>query len=217
MYDSKHRFMQISTVPEESTTFRQKGVREYLLCEKCEEQFSIYERYVSQKFYHQESITVKQDDKAFIAENVDYSLMKLFQLSLLWRASVSQLEIFGDVKLGPHEEYLRNMLTNENPGEDYEYGCLQFAIFMEKNKLADGLILAPAFFRVDGFRHYRFIFGGLIWLYVISSHNNMYRWKEFFLLKTGKLTIHKKMIDDIKFIMDFGIDLKKQGKLNNAN
>ncbi len=217
MYDSKHRFMQISLVPEEPTTFQQKGAREYLLCEKCENQFSKYERYVSQKYYHQEAIDVKQDAKIFIAENVDYKLMKLFQLSILWRASASQLEIFSDVKLGPHEKYLRDMLLNENPGIDYEYGCLQFAVFMEEKKLAEGLILAPAFFRVDSFRLCRFIFGGLIWVYVISSHNNMYRWKEFFLLESGKLTIHKKIIDEIKFIMDFGMDLKEQGKLISAN
>ena len=43
MYDSKHRFMQISTVQEYPTTFLQKGVREYLLCNRCEEQFSKYE------------------------------------------------------------------------------------------------------------------------------------------------------------------------------
>ena len=105
--------------------------------------------------------------------------MKLFQLSILWRASVSKLEIFGDVKLGPHEEYLRNMLINENPGKDYEYGCLQFAIFMEETKLADGLIMPPAIIRLDGFRLCRFTFGGLIWLYVVSSHNHLYRWKEY--------------------------------------
>jgi hypothetical protein len=217
MYDSKHRFMQISTVQEEPTTFLQKGVREYLLCDRCEEQFSKYERYVSQKYYYKKSIDVKQDDNIFIAENVDYSIMKLFQLSILWRTSVSQLEIFGDVKLGPHEENLRDMLINEHPGKDYEYGCLQFAIFMEETKLADDIIMPPAFFRLDSFRLCRFTFGGLIWIYVISSHNDLYRWKEFFLLETGRLTIHKKMIDDLKFIMDFGTDLKKQGKLNNAN
>lgn len=217
MYDKENRFMQISTVPDEKPKVLQKGVREHLLCEKCEQQFSKYERYVSQTYYHKEVKDIQQNDNVFIAENVDYLLMKLFQLSILWRASISSLKIFGDVKLGPHEETLRTMLINENPGRYYEYGCLQFAVRMNDKKLADGLIMPPALFKVDSFRTCRFTFGGLIWVYIISSHNNMYRWKDFFLLESGRLTIHKKNFEDIKFLMDFGYDLKRQGKLRKAN
>ncbi len=217
MYDSDHRFMHISTVPEEKNKFLQKGVREYLLCEKCEQRFSTYERYISQKFYYKEARDIQQNDKFFVAENVNYSLMKLFQISILWRSSISNLEIFGDVKLGPHENKLREMLLSENPGNDYEYSCLQFAVIMDNKKLADGLIMPPALFRVDSFRLCRFMFGGLIWVYVISSHNNQYRWKEFFLSENGRLIIHKKMFEDIKYLMDFGFDLKRQGKLGDAN
>jgi hypothetical protein len=217
MYDKEHRFMQLSTNPDERTKPLQKGVREYLLCDKCEQQFSKYERYVSQVYYHKEAKDIQQNDKVFIAEKVDYSLMKLFQLSILWRASISSLEIFGDVKLGPHEEILRTMLKTENPGKYYEYGCLQFAVIMDDNKLADGLIMPPAFFRIDAFRTCRFTFGGLIWVYLLSSHNNMYRWRDFFLLESGRLTIHKKKFEEIKYLMDFGYELQQQGKLPDAN
>lgn len=216
MYDEKNRFMQISTVQDEKTKYYQKGVREYLLCDKCEQQISKYERFVSQTYYYKEAKDIQQNDKVFVANNVHYSLMKLFQLSILWRASISSLEIFGDVNLGPHEEKIRQMLLSEIPGKDYEYGCMQFAIIMDNNKIADGLIMPPALFRVDGFRLCRFMFGGLIWVYVISSHNNGYRWKEFFLLQSGRLTIHKKMFEDVKFLMDLSFDLKKQGRFSCA-
>lgn len=145
------------------------------MCEECEQKFSIYERFVSQAYYHKEATNIKQDDRMFVVENVNYKLLKLFQLSILWRAAVSKVELFNDVKLGPHTERLRLMLMNENPGKDYEYGCLQFAVIFDKNKLADGLIMPPASFRVDGYRMCRFTFGGIIWLYVISSHNNQFR------------------------------------------
>lgn len=217
MYDVNHRFMQISTTPDIPTKLNQKGAREYLLCDRHEQQFSKYERYVSQAYYYNEAKNIRQNDKLFTVENVDYSLMKLFQLSILWRASVTSLEIFGDVKLGPHEETIRQMLLAENPGKYYEYGCMQIAIIMDKNKIADGLIMPPAFFKKDGFRLCRFTFGGLIWIYVISNHNEQYPWKEFFLLDSGRLTIHKKMFEDIKFLMDFSFDLKKQGKLGRIN
>lgn len=217
MYDDKHRFMQLSRVQEEPTKIHQKGLREYLLCENCESKFSKYERYMSQSYYYKKNITYSEDDKVFIAENVDYKLMKLFQLSILWRASVSDLEIFDNVNLGPHEEKIRIMLLNETPGNDYEYGCIQFAIIEDDSKLSQGLIMHPIHFREKSTSHYRFTFGGLIWVFIVSSHTKLFHSKNLFLLESGRLIIHKKPIKEISYIMNFGFDLKKQGKLNFAN
>jgi len=213
MYDSKHRFMQLSTEPEKSTTFKQKGIREYLLCSSCEQKFSLYEQYVSQLFFHKGTRNFNQDDKKLIAEGVDYSLMKLFQMSILWRASISSLEIFGDVQLGAHENILRELLKSESPGRYYEYGCIQIAIIMEKDKIADGLVMPPALFAIDGFKICRFVFGGMVWIYLININNDEYKWKKFFLSEEGKLLIYKSPIEDIKFIIDFGLEMKKKGNI----
>lgn len=217
MYDDKHRFMQLSRIQDELTIIQQKGLREYLLCENCESIFSKYERYMSQSFYYKKNIIFHEDDKVLIAENVDYKLMKLFQLSILWRASVSDLEIFNNVNLGPHEERVRFMLLNETPGKDYEYGCIQFAIIMDDSKTAEGLIMPPIHFREKSTSHYRFTFGGLIWVFIVSSHTKLFHSKNLFLLESGRLIIHKKPIEKISYITNFGFDLKKQGKLNVAN
>jgi hypothetical protein len=213
MYDENHRFMEISPQSEKAIKFNQKGVREFLLCKECENKFSKYERYVSQFFYHKEITGIKQDNRSFVFQDVDYTFMKLFQLSILWRAAVTKLKMFSDVKLGPHTEKLRMMLLDENPGNYYEYGCLQFAVMMDKNKLADGLIMPPALFRVEGYRMCRFTFGGLIWIYLISNDNNLYRWKEFFLLENGNLTLFTKFFDEIKYLMDFSEMSVKEEKL----
>ena len=212
MYDSKHRFMNISPDPKKKTTYLQKGAREFLLCEKCEEQLSKYERYVSQVYYYQSAKNVKQDDIMFVAENADYSLIKLFQLSILWRAAISSIEIFSNVRLGPHEEIIREMLLNENPGRYYEYGCMQVAVITDESKVINGLIMPPVCVRVHGYRHFRFTFGGIIWIYVVSNHNSQFRWKNFFITEDGVVTILKRNIRDIKYIMDFGSQIKKKSK-----
>jgi len=59
----------------------------------------------------------------------------------------------------------------------------------------------------------RFTFGGIIWVYLISSHNNLFRWKEFFLLENRNLTIFTKFFEEIKYLMDFGKVLVKEEKL----
>jgi hypothetical protein len=45
----------------------------------------------------------------------DYATLKLFLMSLLWRVSVAKGEFFRCVKLGRHEEQLRQMLHAQNP------------------------------------------------------------------------------------------------------
>lgn len=53
---------------------------------------------------------------------------------------------------------IRVTLIFENPRKDYDYGCLQFAVFMEEKKFTDRLILTPGFFGVDSFRICRVFF-----------------------------------------------------------
>ena len=68
MYYSNHRFMQLSTEQEKTTTFKQKGIRENLLCNSCEQKFSVYEQYVSQLFFHSGVNNFKRDKNKFIVE-----------------------------------------------------------------------------------------------------------------------------------------------------
>jgi hypothetical protein len=47
---------------------------------------------------------------------LDYAMFKLFHLSVLWRAGVSTREEFRNVKLGSHEDVIRQMLLRDDPG-----------------------------------------------------------------------------------------------------
>lgn len=55
--------------------------------------------------------------KILLLTNLPYRPLKLFRLSLLWRMSVSSLREFALVKLGPHEERIRQMLLQDDPGQ----------------------------------------------------------------------------------------------------
>lgn len=47
VYDETHRFLQSSTDPADRVLTRQKGLREYLLCQRCETKLSGWETYAS--------------------------------------------------------------------------------------------------------------------------------------------------------------------------
>lgn len=113
------------------------GLKEYLLCADCEEQFSGYESYAREVLYGRTSQLTKIAVGNYVAMHnppllgvrvvpagaIDYKKFKLYQLSLIWRASVASGSHFRNIDLGPHEEPIRIMLTTENPGDEGEYCC----------------------------------------------------------------------------------------------
>ena len=58
-------------------------------------------------------------------EHYDYDTLKLFFLSLLWRSSITKLDAFKRIDLGQHEEQVRKMILERNPGDPEQYSvCL---------------------------------------------------------------------------------------------
>ncbi len=214
LYDGLHRFTVLSTSQEKKTKYRQKGMREKLLCYDCEQFLSSIEDYVKRVFFGGVKIRISNEKNFIIIEDIDYKKFKLFQLSILWRSGISKLNFFSGVSLGPHEEKLREMLFKKNPGEPYEYGCLLAMILMDKDQVLDGLMMQPDFIKVEGYRCFRFLLGGCVWLFFVSKHNMNFKFKEYFLNKDGKLIITKQIAKDNKLITGFAQDLKKAGKLN---
>jgi hypothetical protein len=212
LYDEKHRLQLIPSINEEKTHYEQKGLRENLLCEECEEQLSRFEKYTSQLFYGGMGVYVTNENPIRI-EGIDYKKFKLFQLSLIFRASVSNLDFFEKINLGPHEEKIRKMLIDENPGGENDYPCLVLIPKMKGRPMSDELILTPEEIKkFEGHRQYRFILGGCFWVYIVSSHTSMFSFKKFFLKENGKLLIPIERAD--RFLNALARDmLKFNGKV----
>lgn len=152
----------------------QGGLKEHLLCQECEALFSTWELHAKEKFFEQAQTARLGSEVAVIVSGLDYAKFKLFQLSVLWRAGVSTLPFFASVRLGQHQERLRNLLVSRNPGEQSDYGCIMTLFrFSEIEKAKpEHLILPPCPMNIDGFRMYRFVMAGAGWLYVVTSHNS---------------------------------------------
>ena len=67
----------------------QTGIYEKLLCAECENGIGEYDRYASQILKHDKNLIIEQYSNAGVLKNVNYSLFKLFQMSILWRAGGS--------------------------------------------------------------------------------------------------------------------------------
>lgn len=159
---------------------RRLGFVENLLCYNCEQKFSKLEDYVKRLFYgNSNPIRIQLpllDDPIYQA---DYDKLKLFQLSVLWRASESKGQFFEAVKLSKdHSEKIRVMLLNDAPGRDHEYICSLSRLIVSPTvetalKSFGCAIETPGFapvFYFDGISEwYTFLMGGISWVYCVSS------------------------------------------------
>src|SRR5205085_1866871 len=91
-----------------------------ILCRECDNLFSPWDNHVQEVLLHDfgEAATLYhgQTIAGWRIDKFDYRALKLFFISLLWRASVSTHEFYRRVSVGPFEDELRQMMAGKDPG-----------------------------------------------------------------------------------------------------
>lgn len=168
LYDEKHRAVSV-TPATNRTRWLQKGLRQRLLCAQCEAQLSRYETYAATTLRKLQRIPGPDTPGSYLELcDVDYARFKLFQLSLLWRVSVSNDPAFCGVSVGPHEEKVRRHLVQDDPGEQYDYMCL-LATLRRPHRLGQ-MLPPPREVKLRGHRTILMVAAGLFWLFKTSHH-----------------------------------------------
>jgi len=140
----------------------------------------------------------------------DYKLLKLFSLSILWRAHVSSQVIFKKVKLGPHEPIIRELLLTGNAFDSNSYSVIL-------SKWIDGgfgpVIMDPFREKYDGLNFYRFYCGRYIFSIKVDSRPTVGAFRY------AQLALNKNLIiiaRDLKASKDFSV-MQKIAKQNLSN
>lgn len=206
VYEENHRMLLISR---ERDQVLQKGIREHLLCQKCETNLSKYEKYAKELI--QKIPDFSRDERLGIlySGEVDYFQFKLFQLSMLWRASIATHMAFAQVNLGPHEERIRRMLEEENPGKVTDYGCLMLIVL--ETELLQKVLQSPTRFtkKLYGHNAYEFVTGNLTWVFVVSSHRVVPHVRELFLQESGLFRVMLSRRDEQSEVIKIARSLQK--------
>lgn len=168
LYDEVHRYHVLNSRPDIKAKFAQKGISEQLLCDSCEGAISKYEAYAASVMGGDEGIRLNWNNGAIEVSGLEYHRFKLFLISILWRASVSNLDFFKMVQLGPHAEKLRLMLLAGEAGEPDRYGCMIFPVRHGEDQLPD-LMVSPEPIKIGGRWWQRFIFSGAAWVFYCDS------------------------------------------------
>jgi hypothetical protein len=160
----------VSSNPESHVARAPKGIYDKgILCRKCEDLFGPYDNYGAtllingrdRSFQHQKV----GDMDIFVAQGADYTLLKLFIIGVLWRASVSTHPYFGKVDLGPRLASAKAMLDAKDPG-----GPSDFAMVFGRWIQAPGSRMPPLFQAGPVRRRYANIRGLKIYLGTFTAH-----------------------------------------------
>ena len=169
-YDDSHRLAVVTSF-REKVSRRETGIWERLLCAECESRMNELETYFARVWSGPKALArqVAFNGRLHVLPGLDYTVFKLFHLSILWRAAVSRREEFQSVRLGPHEEPLRDMLLSGQPGDPNHYAVQAFRLAnKEGQEVCDAMVTPPAKNRLEGRTAYKVTFRGCLWIYHVS-------------------------------------------------
>jgi len=200
-YDKSHRFIEVTDVRKGKVRRGQKGYWERLLCKDCEALISRFERHSRRLFADplpplaSNTRTVRQHLR------LTYHPLKLFFLSILWRSSVSTDSFFKHVSLGPHEEKIRLMLLNEDPGPPNVYSPMIFALHFSGQPLPDFMI-EPMPTRYEARKCYWFVLAGFVVLIFVASHDAPLKFLRHVLSPNRPIETYDKELISFGFLRD---------------
>ena len=178
-YDCTHRLTKWPPSPGGKPTYLQKGLKEYLLCESCENLLNTSYEQPFKKYWYDgralpDAVPVPDPgrDDVVLITGFDYATFKLFHLSVLWRASVASIQGFRSVNLGPYEDKLRKMLLNKDPGPATRYPIWgRVLLFGDGDRrVIRGLVGTPLMRKVRGNHVYIVYYAGCEWWFTVTDH-----------------------------------------------
>lgn len=213
LYDEKRRLEILSVVPDGRNELKQKGMREYLLCDDCEQKISVWEGYARSVFVQPVTpLEVQREGSMLRVGGLDYAKLKLFELSILWRAGVSTLPFFKKCQLGPYAETLRCQLDASDPGHPDRYGALMFGLKVGELPETLQVIAEPRPVRSYGIKAYNLTFGGFLWVFHVSSSDPPPMLRMAFLQEDGTRFISVRNALEMRNLQQFATELGRLGR-----
>jgi hypothetical protein len=201
LYDESHKIAEVNLNDLSNTVKRSKGIYDpNILCRRCDNDIlnKLYDDYGSKvcwgyekmdlnmKTYHSSS---DPNVKWIIEENVDSRRMKLFFLSILWRAHLSGMPSFKEVDLGlKHSQRIKTMIKNNDPGtiDEYPVLLLHYAI---GDSRARRLISPVRKGSKNGKTFYFLLLSGVLVLWYISENQVPNNLKSLVVAKENKFSV----------------------------
>ena len=138
--------------------------------------------------------------RVLLLDNIDYSKFKLFLLSILWRASISNHPYFNEVSLGHHEERIRLALLHGDPLKEDDYqACM---LLVKKNdELPRDYILNPIKINQKIDPSFCFYMNGSFYFFSTDKNESLEIYKHGSIKMSNKMEIPVIELDFVKGLL----------------
>ena len=98
------------------------------MCEECEKIFGSYDQYAAELLLNSEKdqkpLTQNNEVVGWQIDTFDYKRLKLFLISLLWRAGASEQIQFQKIKLGKYLDKAKGLLLTGSSGAENDFSFI---------------------------------------------------------------------------------------------
>jgi hypothetical protein len=201
LFSEDHRLVNVNLSDFDDFSYTHSGYYDKnILCRDCDGGLlSRLETYASNCLYfkgsersrstiHTELLGGGEVVPAIRFHNLEYTKIKLFFLSILWRSHISVHPFFKEVDLGPYAEKLRRMLLDHDAGAENEFEVIIMHVDSKKTR-PEKALFQPRKLRVDGNYQYVFYIDRLIYHFNISTHNKQHIYNTGIIRNDGILDI----------------------------
>jgi len=155
---------------------RKSHVGEYdqgIVCEACEALFSPWDDYAQELLLaeYQDGdffVDANGNKRAYTFNTFNYVKLKLFFLSLLWRADASSRPFFRRVDIGPFRNGLRQMILQKNPGSAEDFGVV---LTRYSDEIGQSILMDPHKQRFEHVNYIQMYFAGYIAYIKVDRRN----------------------------------------------
>lgn len=189
-YDERGRLVAIDNTEPSPVQYIQKGFRYPLLCDGCESFLNDeYEKPFKRLWTDGSplpSIAFRRYYKLRIAEP---QVIRLFLLSVLWRAAVCPVPPFALVRIQEHEVRLAEMIRERNAGAFDDYPIFAVLPLLPDSKRVAPVLLTP--YKID-FNEVPTIviaFGGCIWHFMMTRGTEQIPFRQLVLTDQGAMRV----------------------------
>lgn len=200
LYDEEHKIYRLS--PKKPHNFKRLSIGVYesnILCHDCDNKIIGRLESYARKVLYGGTLSKSQQPKfttyrnqygiehTFI-ENIRYSDFKLFLLSILWRASISNRKYFEHVMLGSFEEELRLMIYNNDAREIEDFPCILMTVRNDV-EWSKQLHVQPIRVKDESGSTYPFMISGTLYIYYVPNYFGHIELQDFCINNSNEMKI----------------------------
>ena len=133
--------------------------------------------------------------KVCVIENFDYLKLKLFLLSVLWRAHISKHVFFDNINLSSRAEVIRQAIFSKDLKSCEDVKISIFGLMFDRNKLMKA-IPKPRHIVTESIDVYSFMIYGIVYDFIFKDDKNTFH--------IGGKHLDRKSISKNSFLFGFG-------------